>query len=650
MRSRVAHLQLRAGDGAARTLVLTLEDIAEDLGRFPETECLPVYRTSMLSDYTAFVADTGTVEALSLLRIVNIYEPVVLDPVTGYVQLIDVSPGHHHMVQLVKEVVEVSADLMARHCRGLRRYRWRIRGVPGYTGIEADECWYLGEQSIGYLHAMDNDTADEYVDTVGPDLVVEMTDGPFDAQRAGIYRAQGARECWQFTGARGGGQAGTPEQVMLLDLQGRDGPAPLASSRALPGLTAAIISDCMVAAQAAAFDGRRQYDAIRSVLINNELVPVDAEGHPGGRMAYNRAINRVFIDHGVIAVDEQGNRVVPDREKQAIRTEAITSAVREDDAPTLGRLLEQGADPNARGRIKTESSALHTAAYYGHTDCARLLVDNGADIHDTAGSRRTPLGEAALWGHTDVARLLLDAGADIAAQDSYTGDTPLLDAAQYGRAVTVRLLLLRDASVSARNKGGNTALHQAAIKGDTNIIQSLLDHGTDIHTRNNDGVTPLELAARYGHIDAVRLLLEEGADVRAIAINGDTALHWAMRRNDPGMARLLLDSGADSHARVEGGYSPLGLAAKKGIIDLVRLLLDYGPAMQPGDNAQDMGNALRWAVKWDDADMVRLLLGHGAGNGLEAADRYGKTPLGWARARQDPGMANLLQEASQAAA
>ena len=644
MRAQVAHLQLRAGDAAARTLSLSLEDMAEELGRFPETEALPVYQTSMHSDYTAFVTGHGTVESLSLLRITNTYEPLTLDPVTGYVQLIDMSQNHHHMVQLVKEVVEVSADLMERHCLGLRRYRWRVRGVPGYTGIEADECWYLGEQAIGYLQAKDNEAADNYVDTVGPDLVVEMTDGPFDAQRAAIFRAQGAQECWQFTGDRKGGQAGMPEQVRLLDLQGRGGPAPLISSRALPGLTPAIISDCLVAAQTAS-DGRREYDAIRSVLINNELVPVDAAGHPGGRMAQNRAIGQILIDHGVVAVDEQGNRVPPGRETQTIQAEAISKAVRENDAVTLGRMLEQGADPNARGRIKSETSALHSAAFYGHADCARLLIAHGANIHDTTGSRRTPLGEAALWGRTEVVRLLLDAGADIAAQDSYTSETALHDGARYGHTGTVRLLLGRDAAVSARDKQGNTPLHQAAIKGNTDIIRALVEHGADIHARNHDGVTPLQRAARYSHIDAVRLLLAEGSDVSAMASNGDTALHWAMRRNGSGMASLLLENGADIHARSDGGCSPLELAAKTGNIALVRLLLDHGPAIQSRHIAHGVCGALHWAAKWGDADMARLLLDHGAGSGLEVLDQYGKTPLCWVRAGQDTTMANLLRVA-----
>ena len=62
MREQVALLRLGPGQGTeARALSLTLEEIAEDLGRFPETECLPVYRTTMGSEYTAFDTDAATV-------------------------------------------------------------------------------------------------------------------------------------------------------------------------------------------------------------------------------------------------------------------------------------------------------------------------------------------------------------------------------------------------------------------------------------------------------------------------------------------------------------------------------------------------------------------------------------------------------------
>ena len=45
----------------------------------------------------------------------------------------------------------------------------------------------------------------------------------------------------------------------------------------------------------------------------------------------------------------------------------------------LEALLRLGADPNALGRKRSTRTALMHAAYSGHAECARLLLEAGAD-------------------------------------------------------------------------------------------------------------------------------------------------------------------------------------------------------------------------------------------------------------------------------
>jgi len=65
---------------------------------------------------------------------------------------------------------------------------------------------------------------------------------------------------------------------------------------------------------------------------------------------------------------------------------------------------------------RTEASGLRTAAYMGHTDVVKYLINKGADVHATC--RRfddrafTPLHLAAWSGRADVVRTLLTEGAD----------------------------------------------------------------------------------------------------------------------------------------------------------------------------------------------------------------------------------------------
>ncbi len=73
--------------------------------------------------------------------------------------------------------------------------------------------------------------------------------------------------------------------------------------------------------------------------------------------------------------------------------------------------LEQGAEVNAVDRY--EMTAAHVAAYYGHTDCLRLLLDRGADLdlRDRDGHR--PVDDAVRAERWSAAALLIRHGADV---------------------------------------------------------------------------------------------------------------------------------------------------------------------------------------------------------------------------------------------
>jgi ankyrin repeat protein len=74
---------------------------------------------------------------------------------------------------------------------------------------------------------------------------------------------------------------------------------------------------------------------------------------------------------------------------------------------------------------------LHLAAFFGHLDAAKLLLETGADVQAVSGNSlaNTPLHAATAGRHSDVALLLLERGADPTAVDS-GGYTPLQIAAQ----------------------------------------------------------------------------------------------------------------------------------------------------------------------------------------------------------------------------
>ena len=86
------------------------------------------------------------------------------------------------------------------------------------------------------------------------------------------------------------------------------------------------------------------------------------------------------------------------------------NAVRQGDLPTLTRLIEAGADVDAKDQHG--QTGLMVAAHDGRVDLVRLLLDHGADPDHTAKFRLSALMLAVIHGRTEIVRALVDAGAD----------------------------------------------------------------------------------------------------------------------------------------------------------------------------------------------------------------------------------------------
>ena len=75
-------------------------------------------------------------------------------------------------------------------------------------------------------------------------------------------------------------------------------------------------------------------------------------------------------------------------------------------------LIENGADVNKR-RTDDGSTALFAASYCGNVDCMRLLIENGAEVNTGADDGMNPLHIASQNGDVDGVRLLIENCADV---------------------------------------------------------------------------------------------------------------------------------------------------------------------------------------------------------------------------------------------
>jgi len=268
---------------------------------------------------------------------------------------------------------------------------------------------------------------------------------------------------------------------------------------------------------------------------------------------------------------------------------------------------------------------LTVTSRFGLVLLVQLLLDNGADLSNTAEQGWTALHWAAQEGHEPVTRLLLDRGANVSATDEQ-GCTALHLTAKEGREPVTRLLLDREADVSATDEQGWTALHFAASRDREPVTRLLLDRGANVSATNEHGWTALHFAASRDREPVTRLLLDRGANVSATDEQGWTALHWAADRGHKPVTRLLLDRGAYVSATDEQGCTALHLTAKEGREPVTRLLLDRGANVSATD--EQGWTALHWAADRGHKPVTRLLLDRGAN--VSATNEHGWTALHFA--------------------
>lgn len=121
------------------------------------------------------------------------------------------------------------------------------------------------------------------------------------------------------------------------------------------------------------------------------------------------------------------------------------------------------ADPGSDSKaVDTDTAVtppdvdLHTAVVAGNADAVRLHIRAGSDINEPepfGGS--SPLISAATFGRTEIARLLIDAGADLDFTNA-DGSTALHSAAFFCRPEILEALLEAGADKSVANNHGST--------------------------------------------------------------------------------------------------------------------------------------------------------------------------------------------------
>jgi uncharacterized protein len=146
-------------------------------------------------------------------------------------------------------------------------------------------------------------------------------------------------------------------------------------------------------------------------------------------------------------------------------------AAREGRGEIVTYLVREKAQVNVRNSVG--ETALMLAAFKGNLPIVQTLLKEGALVN---GQGWTSLHYAAYEGHANVCRFLIDNEAEIDAR-APNGSTPLMVAARQGHEEAVKLLLWEQADPNLTNSDGATALSWALKNKHGGIAKLLRDAG-----------------------------------------------------------------------------------------------------------------------------------------------------------------------------
>jgi len=125
----------------------------------------------------------------------------------------------------------------------------------------------------------------------------------------------------------------------------------------------------------------------------------------------------------------------------------------------------------------------------------KKLIEQGVNVSELDANRDAPLVMAAYLGHSEIVRLLLEAGADVAAVDPGMKATALHAAAYAGRTEAAKLLIQYGIDVDKQGpNNGYTALHDAIWQNNIDTAKIIIEAGANLALKSHSGETPLQFA------------------------------------------------------------------------------------------------------------------------------------------------------------
>jgi ankyrin repeat protein len=374
---------------------------------------------------------------------------------------------------------------------------------------------------------------------------------------------------------------------------------------------------------------------------------VSAQTEKDSRNARNNLANtvkqRLHSSFGVLGKRGPGNDGTPPLPANAAapKSPASESEVASAEPPAAGSKKAPGTKPDAeddfaaffRRPAKKDGGGLTPLAYAAREDCmecAKMLVEAGADVNQRTYYGWTPLLVATQNRHYKLGQYLLEHGAN-ANTPNNGGWTPLylatdnrnieggdypVRAPDMDHLDFIKLLLAKGADVNARICGVESTPEEC--KGDSTETRT----NFTMQWLFEDGATPFLRAAQSGDVELMKLLLAHGANPKIFTAHNVTPLavaagigwvegvtyEWSPEQNLEAI-KMCLDLGIDPNVADDEGRTALHGAAHKGRLEVIQMLVDHGANLDAHDGgSRDSVNGALLGKTWIPLDWARGLV------------------------------------------
>ena len=228
-----------------------------------------------------------------------------------------------------------------------------------------------------------------------------------------------------------------------------------------------------------------------------------------------------------------------------------------DPVARVRQLLADGAKPDIKDADGWSGLLVCCRnGFEGHLEIAKLLLDAGADINQTAHVY-SPLHFAANNGNMTIVRELLRRGANVHISTDQEGSTPIAFAAANGHLDIVKEL------VNAGSIVDDQVFKRAILGGNVTVVKYLT-------TLAKPPANSVYTAVFYKKPNLIRPLAKAGGD-----LNAGFPIHYAISQVDHSCRAELCAFGADVNLVNDENDPPLRHAIIKGNSEAIKTLSKY---------------------------------------------------------------------------